>query len=560
MKSTRLSSAHKLSRRLRPREGAPVPAPCAGRYVGRVSCTTVSIRARGAAVACLAMSVLLSAQRPRLGTIDFPTSGAPAAQAQFTRGVLLLHSFEYQDAAQAFRAAQRIDPAFALAYWGEALTYTHPVWNEQDGNAARAALLRLGPTPAARRAKALTPREQAYLDAVEILYGEGSKPARDTAYSLGMERLVARFPADREAKVFYALSLLGLNQGVRDTATYLRAAAIVQPVFQANPNHPGAAHVLIHAYDDPIHASLGLAAARAYSRIAPDAAHAQHMTTHIFLALGMWDEVVSQNEIAAGPDRAAWAPHHYTEWLGYGYLQQGRYAEALRHLELMHRNMDRGGRGRAVLAEMRADYVVNTERWDSPSLEWSIDLTAVRARDAAVDAFVAGLSAVKRGDRERAERGLADLVAVNRSRAPPDPGHARDQVPDLLQKELEALLRQADGRTGDAIALMREATALEDAMPVEFGPPADVKPAHELLGEILLQAGRPREAEREFARTLALAPKRALSLLGLGRAAAAAGERKTAARAYDELRAIWHRADPAMPGLVEAERFLAARR
>src|SRR6266550_3518764 len=516
--SRRHAACHppKLSRRRRPREGTPVPAPCAGRYVGRVSSTTVSIRARGAAVACLAMSVLLSAQRPRLGTIDFPTSGAPAAQAQFTRGVLLLHSFEYQDAAQAFRAAQRIDPAFALAYWGEALTYTHPVWNEQDGKAARAALLRLGPTPAARRAKALTPREQAYLDAVETLYGDGSKPARDTAYSLALERLVARFPADREAKVFYALSLLGLNQGVRDTATYLRAAAIVQPVFQANPNHPGAAHVLIHAYDDPIHASLGLAAARAYSKIAPDAAHAQHMTTHIFLALGMWDEVVSQNEIAAGPDRAAWAPHHYTEWLGYGYLQQGRYAEALRHLELMHQNMDRGGRGRAVLAEMRADCVVNTERWDSPSLEWSIDLTAVRARDAAVDAFVAGLSAVKRGDRERAERGLADLVAVNRSRAPPDPGHARDQVPDLLQKELEAVLRQADGR--------------------------------------------PREAEREFARALALAPKRALSLLGLGRAAAAAGERKTAARAYDELRAIWHRADPAMPGLVEAERFLAARR
>jgi len=268
---------------------------------------------------------------------------------------------------------------------------------------------------------------------------------------------------------------------------------------------------------------------------------------------------VSQNEIAAGPDRTAWAPHHYTEWLGYGYLQQGRYTEALRHLELMHRNMDKGGRGRAVLAEMRADYVVNTERWDSPCLEWSIDLTAVRARDAAVDVFVAGLSAVKRGDRARAERGLADLVAVNQSRAPSDPGHARDQVPDVLQKELEALLRQADGLTGDAMALMREATALEDAMPVEFGPPADVKPAHELLGEILLQVGRPREAQREFARALALAPQRALSLLGLGRAAAAAGDRKTAARAYDDLREIWHRADPTVPGLREAAAFLAAR-
>src|SRR5437879_4339399 len=239
----------KLRRRHRLRESAPVPASRAGRYVGRMSPRTVNIRGGCAALACLAVGAPLLAQKPRLGTIDFPTSGAPAAQAQFVRGVLLLHSFEYQDAARAFRAAQSIDPGFALAYWGEALTYTHPVWNEQDGNAARAALLRLGPTPAARRAKALTPREKAYLDAVEILYGDGSKAARDTAYSLDMERVVTRFPADREAKVFYALSLLGLNQGVRDTATYRRAGAIVEPVFRANPNHPGAGRLLTPPYD-----------------------------------------------------------------------------------------------------------------------------------------------------------------------------------------------------------------------------------------------------------------------------------------------------------------------
>src|SRR5437773_1487197 len=428
---------------------------------------------------CLAAAALLSAQTPRLGTIDFPTSGAPAAQTQFIRGVLLLHSFEYQDAARAFREAQRLDSALALAYWGEALSYTHPLWNEQDLNAARAALQRLGPTAAARRAQAPTLREQAYLDAVEILYGEGSKAERDTAYSTAMGRLVKRFPADREAKVFYALSLLGLNQGVRDVPTYLRAAAIVEPVFRENPNHPGAAHLLIHCYDDPSHAVLGLRAARAYSKIAPDAAHAQHMTTHIFLALGMWDEVVSQNEIASGHDHAAWTPHHYTEWLGYGYLQQGRYREALQHLELMYRNVNQARRGRPVLAEMRAAYVVNTERWDSPCLQWRI-------------------------------------------------------------------------------ALMREATALEDAMPVEYGPPPDVKPAHELFGEMLLQAGRPQEAQQEFARALALAPKRALSLLGLGRAAAAAGDRATATRAYSELREIWHGADPSLPGLADATRFLAA--
>src|SRR5436190_23989080 len=380
----------------------------------------------GAVLACLAAGPA-SAQAPRLGTIDFPTAGAPAARAPFIRGVLLLHSFEYGDAARAFREAQRLDSGFALAYWGEAMTYTHPVWNEQDGNAARAALQRLAATRDARRAKAPTRREQAYLDAVEILYGDGSKAVRDTAYSLAMGRLVARFPADREAKVFYALSLLGLNQGVRDVPTYLRAAAIVDTVFRENPNHPGAAHLLIHSYDDPIHAPLGLAAARAYSKIAPDAAHAQHMTTHIFLALGMWDEVVSQNEIASGQNSAAWAPDHYTQWLGYGYLQQGRYGDALRHLELMRQNMNQGRRGPAVLAQMRAEYVVNTERWDSPSLQWNIDLTAVRARDAAVDAFVTGLSALKRGDRAGADRGLADLAAVNQNRISAA-GQVRDQI------------------------------------------------------------------------------------------------------------------------------------
>ena len=511
------------------------------------------------ALASVAAGAGLAAQTHHLGTIDFPTSGAPAAQASFTRGVLLLHSFEYQDAARAFREAQRIDPAFALAYWGEALTYTHPLWNEQDGNAARAVLQRLGATPDARRAKASTPRERAYLNAVEILYADGSKAHRDTVYSLAMKRLVARFPTDREAQVFYAASLLGLSQGERNVPTYMRAAAIVERVFRANADHPGAAHLLIHCYDDPTHARLGLPAARAYSKIAPDAAHAQHMTTHIFLALGMWDEVVSQNEIASGRDPATWAPNHYTQWLGYGYLQQGRYGEALRHLERMRANVDNGRRGRAVLAQMRAEYVVNTEQWDSPSLQWKIDLTGVRARDAAVDAFVAGLSALKRGDRAGADRGLAELAAVDRSRAPPEAGQERDQVPDILQKELQALLRQADGAVADAVALMRQAAALEDAMPVEFGPPADVKTAHELLGEILLQAGRPREAQRQFARALQLAPKRALSLLGLGRAAVAARDRPTAARAYGDLREIWHRADTNLPALAEAARVLAAR-
>lgn len=490
-------------------------------------------------LAGIAALLATSGQTPRLGTIDFPNSGSSAAQAPFRRGLLLLHSFEYSAAAQAFQQAERTDPSFAMAYWGEALSYTHPVWNEQDVAAARAVLQHLGATVAARRARAPTARERSYLDAVEALYGSGTKAARDTAYSLAMGRLVARFPGDLDAKVLYAASLLGLNQGQRDTVTYLRAAAILEPVFRAAPDHPGAAHLLIHCYDDPGHARLGLPAARAYAAIAPDAPHAHHMTTHIFLALGMWDDVVAQNEIASGPDRDAWTPGHYTYWLGYGYLQQGRYGAALRHLDLVHRNIANGrGNVPAVLTEMCGDYVVNTEQWDSPCLHWDVDLSGMRTRDKALGAFLAGYAAMKRGDRTTAERLHQTVVSL----VPPLP--KGDPVPSILEKELRGLLQQARGDVAEAVTTLREATRLEDAMPFEFGPPATVKPSHELLGEVLLQAGRPREAEVEFTRALALAPRRARSLIGLAHAALAGGDQATAARAQADLRAIWHDADP----------------
>ena len=508
------------------------------------------MRLTGAAGAALLLVRVAAAQTPHLGTIDFPNSGAKAAQAPFIRGLLLLHSFEYGPAAAAFQEAERLDPGFAMAYWGEALTYTHPVWDQQDVSAGREALQRLAPSAAARRARAPTAREQAYLDAVETLYGNGSKAARDSAYSRAMGRLVTRFPADLDAKVFYAASLLGLNQGDRDTVTYLRAARILEQVFRAAPGHPGAAHLLIHCYDDPAHARLGLPAARVYATIAPDAPHAHHMTTHIFLALGMWDDVVSQNEIAAGADRTSWTPTHYTSWLGYGYLQQGRYGEALQHLELVHRNMAMGhGNVPALLVEMCGDYIVTTERWDSPCLGWTdVDLSGMRTRDKALGAFLQGFSALKRGDRSTAERQLAAISALvpplptgegNRGRGPQG-----DPVPYILGDELRGALQQSSGDTTGAVTSLRRAAALEDAMPFEFGPPVTVKPSHELLAEVLLQAGRAREAEVAFTRALRLAPKRARSLIGLARAATAAADRSTAARASADLQSIWHAADP----------------
>jgi tetratricopeptide (TPR) repeat protein len=456
---------------------------------------------------------LTAAQTPRLGAIAFPNSGAPAAQQAFVTGVLYLHSFEYAHAAAAFREAHKRDSGFVLAYWGEAMTYNHPVWNEQDTAAARAALGRLAPSRSGRAALAATPRERSYLDAVETLYGEGPKARRDTLYATAMASLAAAYPQDHEAQAFYALALLGLHQGVRDVPTYLRAAALVEPVFRANPDHPGAAHYLIHAYDDPAHAERGLPAARAYATIAPDAAHAQHMTTHIFLALGMWDEVVKQNEIASGEHRAHWTPGHYTAWLGYGLLQQGRHVEARRHLEDMRTNLPRRNTPgtRAYLVGMRAHYLINAEAWDDPARGWVLDVTGLGATALAIDAFGLGYAALRRGDEAEARRRLGTLREIT----------ATTRVPPILALELEGALLVREGKDTLALARLREATTLEDALPVEFGPPDVVKPSHELLGEVLLGLGRRTEAERAFARALELAPGRALAQRGLAASRAA---------------------------------------
>jgi tetratricopeptide (TPR) repeat protein len=512
---------------------------------------------RTAALLCLgaALSQRAPAQQT-LGTISFPNSGSPSAQAPFIRGMLLLHSFEYPSAAIAFREAQKADPGFAMAYSGEALTYTHPVWNQQDTAAAKAALARLAPTSAERRAKARTPREQLYMDAVEVLYGAGSKPRRDTLFAVAMERIVAAYPSDDEAKVLQALALLGLNQSVREESAYMRAGAIAEDVLRRNPDHPGAAHMVIHAFDDPAHAPLGLWAARAYSKIAPEAPHAQHMTSHIFVAMGMWDDVVSQNVIASGADHSHWQAGHYTLWLGYGYLQQGRYDAARAHLAHLRANAGGvpGSGVRPSLAGMRAAYLITSERWTDSMTTWSFAPMAspmIRA----LDGFATGYAALKRGDLARADETAAALAREETA----DPGAALENDPQLihiLTMEMRAAIAATRGQLDSAIAMARDAARLEDALPVEFGPPRIPKPTHELAGEILLQAGRSAEAQQEFTKSLAAAPGRSRSLIGLARAASRAGDIPVAARAARELLRNWHAADAKLPERAEMERLL----
>lgn len=473
----------------------------------------------------------MHAQAPRLGTIDFPTIASGPAEEHFLRGVLFLHSFEYDAAATEFKEAQGLAPGYVMAYWGEAMTYNHPVWDQQDRAAALAALGRLAPTSPERANKATDPRERDWLQAVEILYGDGSKIRRDTLYAAAMERMAGAHPEDLEVQTFYALSLMGMSQGIRVVPTYMRAGAIALAAMQKNPDHPGATHYVIHAFDDPIHAPVGLPAARAYSGIAPGAAHAQHMTTHIFLALGLWNEVVSQNVIASGTDRSRWRPGHYTIWLGYGLLQQARFADAKAHLELVRKNLGTSGSAgqRNSLIFMRANHVINAEAWSDTALMFPVDMSDTGPGTEATDAFLRAYVHLKQGDVPAAEGLLPKLDSS-----------------EVLHLQLDGLLKLARHDSAGGLSALRRAAAIEDTIPMAFGPPEYVKPSHELLGEELLALGQPGPAKLHFQRALALAPRRLRSLLGLYHSAAAAGDTLIANQALTELRSMLAQADPVM--------------
>lgn len=519
-----------------------------------------------AALVLLVFASRVEGQAPGVGQVAFANSGAAAAQQDFSTGLAQLHNFEYGPAAEFFRKAQQRDPNFAMAYWGEALTHTHPVWMEQDLNAARAVLRKLGDTPDARLAKAKTDREKDYLRAVELLYGDGDKKARDLAFADAMESLRRKYPDDVEAAAFAALALLGTSHDGRDFAIYMRAAAILEPLFPSHPKHPGIAHYLIHSYDDPIHAPLGLRAAREYSKIAPDAAHAQHMCSHIFVAMGMWDDVVIANEAAvniaggvAAANRPPAACGHYPYWLTYGYLQQGRFQAAAAMVKKCHATIVAAKSPLwGAFITLRARYLIDTE-------DWTGDIAALTPSPTAPPAvfseqFVNAFGAIRRGNLAAARSAFAKMqsarhdmehsASTGASVPMPMPGMTMTPMDasslgrvKVLHDEIDALLRHKDGDTPSAIALLRDAAVLEAKLPFEFGPPFIDKPAYELLGEVLLEAGQGHEARTAFEKALSRTPERTAALTGLMKAAAQAGDRKKEAEVRARLQAIWHRAD-----------------
>jgi hypothetical protein len=511
------------------------------------------------AILALALIAPASAQLENVGQISFPTSGSPAAQQHFLRGVAILHSFGWKQAIAEFKLAQQAQPDFALAYWGETLCYNHPLQAEQDAKNPRAILARLGPNPAARLAKAPTPREKGFLTAVEALWAETADwRARRVAYMRAMERLYKQFPNDDEVKTFYALSLLSAARA-QDDETFrpeIKAGALAIEVFKRNPRHPGAVHYIIHAFDDPVHAPLSLEAAKVYAEIVPAVSHAIHMPTHIFIQHGMWNEVANQNVRAFNVARDLWQPGdvpgdmaHAGDWGQYGFLQLGDYAGARQRIAAFEemRATTKHARAESVLALVKARYIVETEEWKVQPLPAEASNETILAN---------GMSAVNTGDLATAEK-MEALLAAKAKAAPgeaaggphadhaPAPAAAGPGGPDagksvrVMYRELAALVALAKSQPDRAVSLLKEATQIEESMRPPNGAADPVKPSHELLGEVLLRVGKPAEAAAAFDTSLLRMPNRARSLMGSAKAHAAAGNRELAAERTATLKSFW---------------------
>jgi tetratricopeptide (TPR) repeat protein len=495
------------------------------------------------AVAVALFATLAPVRAQELGTITFPNSGAPAAQAAFLEGVKSLHSFQFDEAAVACQRAQKSDPTFAMAYWCEAMSHNHPLWAQQDTAAAKAILDKIAPTLDGRLAKVKTDKEKAFLRAIDVLYSSpGDKLARDTAYSNALAAMYAQWPNDHEVATWYALSLLGTvrptDRGFRRQAL---AASIAQKVFAENSKHPGAAHFIIHAFDDPDHAPLGLPAARSYAGIAPSAAHALHMPSHIFVQLGMWPDVRTSNIVAykAAVDvntRMKLAEgredFHTLGWLQYANLMMGNIEEAKQNVESAKQASDRNPQNAGIrngYLAMRARLILETEQWerialDAPAAPAAPDAHAgmpgMSMPTSNVWIFIAGYGAAKLGDLKTAEDAEAQLRGA-REKLESAQNAFNAKYVAVMEKQVGALIRHGRGQKDDALKLAKEAMDVELTLAAPSGPADPIKPATEFYAEMLLELGRNAEAIPVLELSLQRTPNRTPSVKALQRARAA---------------------------------------
>jgi Tfp pilus assembly protein PilF len=502
----------------------------------------------------------------KLGKVSFPITCDPAVQPQFSGAVAMLHSFWYEKASDTFARVAEKDPACGMAYWGIAMTYYHPIWEAPGPSDLKAGMAAV---EKARSVGAKTQRERDYIGAIETFYVDSDKVdhrIRALAYEKAMEQLQARYPNDREAAVLYALALLATAPPTdKSYVNQRKAGSILEPIFAEQPEHPGVAHYIIHAYDYPPLADRALAAARRYARIAPDSPHALHMPSHIFTRLGLWDESIDSNLASAASAERNNAPGnelHARDYLIYAYLQEGRDSEAKNALKaVLHGRADDPQYMNWLYATSAspARYAVERHRWSEAAALPVPANTFPRERYAWTEAnlhFARALGASHTGNTEAAQKDLQDLAAIEGLLTQENNKYWADQV--NIQREIAAAwITFAEGKPQDALQQMRSAADHEDKTDKHNVTPGVILPARELLGEMLLELKQPAKATIEFEATLRTAPNRFNALSGAARAAKLSGDSEKAKNYYTKLLAICSQTDGDRPELRDARSLLS---
>ena len=503
----------------------------------------------------------------QLGTVAFPVSCAPNVQKPFERGVALLHSFWYEEAEKEFEAIAKDHPGCAMAHWGVAMSLWHQLWNHPD-----AKVIQRGEDEV-HEAKTTdgpaTPREKAYIAAIEAYYGDSKKldhEARAKTYSGAMKKLYETYPADHEAAVFYALSLLASEPHADATfANRKQAAAILEKLFAIEPDHPGVAHYLIHSYDKPQLAQLGLPAARRYAQIAPSAPHALHMPSHIFARVGLWQDDINSNLASIAATRKTAAMHmggaghqfHAMDFLFYAYMQSGRDADAKALVEeiraMPNQHDDMYGRGydphAAALAHLTALYPIEMHDWPSAAA-----LPPAEVAGTAEDSVIYWARAIGSAHLRKPEdvrKNLAAIESIHKKLAA-EKSEFADAV-ESDRKEAQAWLSFAEGKDDDAVAALRAVADKEDSV----GEEPEGIPAREMIADMLLEAKRPQQALAEYQTDLKLYPNRFDGLYGAARAAEAAGKQKDATEYYALLLRVCDGSNSTRPELIRAKELVA---
>ena len=472
-----------------------------------------------------------------LGDINYQFPVSEDAKSDFSKGLLLLHSFEYDDAKEAFLAAQSDDKNEVMAYWGEAMCNYKALWGLQDVPAGKVVMEKLGATKEERLAKAEEGLEREFWESIEILYGEGELKERNEKYTAHMESLYAKYPKDLEVAAFYSLSLMWADYNNQDNLK--KAAEVAAGIIKESPTHPGALHYMIHSNDDPAYAQLAKNAADEYAKVAPDAAHALHMPSHIYVALGMWNEVVSSNVDSYGASLNRMEQkeldgkargYHSMAWLHYGYLQQGNYEKAENLLREMISYYQDSTASDDYTIMMQNEQRIESGAWPDGLKPIDVDYSRLGLSAKSQKHFFNSLLAYDKKDAAGIEKEIEGLQAqlavatllvsddgivlcsAGPTRFAPTKGGITKTTAVIHQmKALVAMLNNDDQAIEKEL---KEATALEASGGYDSGPPFIAYPTFEQYGDWLLTKNRPADALVQYDISLKNRTNRAKALQG----------------------------------------------